>query len=129
MSTGDAIFMVVVVGVAVLVTILKDKVPAWLGFAAMLVASAVAIVGGAITGEFKVIPLGVAGVVGTIVAWVSGARSSVQADDDTLGGLAKNISLAPWLVIALVVAGAVGATFVIPDSAAKPDKAVTESRR
>lgn len=129
MSTGDAIFMVVVAGVALLVAILKDKVPAWLGFAAMLVASGVAIVGGAVTREFKVIPSGVAGVVGTIIAWVSGARSSAQADDDTLGGLAKNISFAPWLLIALVVAGAVGATFAIPDSAAKPDKAVSETRR
>jgi hypothetical protein len=129
MSTGDVIFMVIVVGVAILVAILKDKVPAWLGFVAMLAAGAVAIVGGAVTGEFKAIPLGVAGVVGTIIAWVAGARSSVEANDDTLGGAAKNISLVPWLLIALVVCGAVAATLAIPETPAKSAKAVIESQR
>src|SRR4051812_40225839 len=58
MSTGEILFMVAVVAVAILVTALKSKVPAWLGFILMLVASAVAIVGGAATQNYKAIPLG-----------------------------------------------------------------------
>jgi hypothetical protein len=119
MSIGEIIFMVAVVGVAVLMAILKDKVPAWLGFVLMLVASAVAIVGGAVTSEFKAIPLGVAGVIGTIIAWVTGAKSSASADDDTLGGIASNIGFVPWLIIAAVVAGAAAVTFAIPEAPAK----------
>jgi hypothetical protein len=122
MSIGEIIFMVVVVAVAILVTILKSKVPAWLGFVLMLAASVVAIVGGAVTSELKAIPLGVAGVVGTIIAWVTGAKSSAAADDDTLGGMTSNIGFVPWLIIAVVVAGAVAVTFAIPAAPAKSTK-------
>jgi hypothetical protein len=137
MSTGEIIFMVLVVGVAILVTVLKDKVPAWLGFVLMLAASVVAIVGGAVTGEFKPIPLGAAGVIGTIIAWIAGAKSSAATnpdlpddgtsssrpdDPDTLGGLASNISFLPWLIIAVVVIAAAAVTFVIPEPPAKSNK-------
>jgi hypothetical protein len=118
MATGDIIFMVVVVAVAVLVTVLKGKVPAWLGFVLMLAASVAAIAGGAATKNFKAIPLGVAGVIGTIVAWVTGATSSASASDDTLGGVASNITWWAWLVIAVLVVGAVAVTFVIPEARA-----------
>src|SRR5262249_9554513 len=104
MSAGEIIFIVAVVAVATLMTILKGKVPAWLGFVLMLLASLVAIVGGAATKNFRAIPLGAAGVIGTIIAWVSGASSnpatnpdlpgdSRKDDPDTLGGVATNI---PW---------------------------------
>jgi hypothetical protein len=122
MSIGEIIFMVAVVGVAVLMAILKDKVPAWLGFVLMLVASVVAIVGGAVTSEFKAIPLGVAGVIGTIIAWVTGAKSAPAAGDDTLGGVASGIGLVPWLIIAAVVVGAAAVTFAIPEAPVKSNK-------
>ena len=122
MSIGEIIFMVAVVAVAIVVTILKSKVPAWLGFGLMLLASTVAIIGSAVTGEFKAIPLGAAGVIGTIIAWVTGARSSAAADDDTLGGVASNIGFVPWLIIAVLVVGAVAVTFAIPESATRSSK-------
>jgi len=136
MSIGEIIFMVAVVAVAILMTILKSKVPAWLGFVLMLAASVVAIVGGAATGGFKAIPLGVAGVIGTIIAWVAGANSapatnpdppddgsSARTDDpDTLGGIASRVRWWAWLAIAAVVAGAAAVTFAIPDSTTKSSK-------
>jgi len=118
MSIGEIIFMVAVVGVAILVTILKSKVPAWLGFVLMLAASVVAIVGGAATHNFKAVPLGVAGVIGTIIAWVTGATSSAAASDDTLGGVAENIRWWAWLIIAALVVGAMAVTFAIPETRA-----------
>jgi len=128
MNTGEIIFMVAVVAVAVLMTILKGKVPAWLGFILMLAASLAAVVGGAATKNFKAIPLGVAGIIGTIVAWATGATSSPATnpelpddgsssrrdDPDTLGGVAGNIRWWAWLIIAALVAGAVAVTFAIP---------------
>ena len=128
MSIGEIIFMVAVVGVAVLVTILKSKVPAWLGFILMLAASVVAIVGGAVTNNFKAIPLGVAGVIGTLIAWFAGAKSSPATnpdlpddgsssrrdDPDTLGGVAANINWVAWLIIAVLVVAAIAVTFAIP---------------
>jgi hypothetical protein len=128
MSIGEIIFMVAVVGVAVLVTILKSKVPAWLGFILMLAASVVAIVGGAVTNNFKAIPLGVAGVIGTLIAWFAGAKSSAATnpdlpddgsssrrdDPDTLGGVAANISWVAWLIVAVLVVAAIAVTFAIP---------------
>lgn len=117
MSIGEIIFMVAVVVVAGLMAILKDKVPAWLGFGLMLVASLVAIVGGAVTREYKAIPIGAAGVIGTIIAWVTGATSEASADDDTLGGKAKNIKDVWWWVILGVVVVAVVVTFLIPQAA------------
>jgi hypothetical protein len=128
MSIGEIIFMLAVVAVAILVTVLKSKVPAWLGFVLMLAASAVATVGGAATSNFKAIPLGVAGVIGTIIAWVTGATSnaatnpdlpddgtSTRRDDpDTLGGVASHIRWWAWLIIAGLVVAAVAVTFALP---------------
>jgi hypothetical protein len=118
MSMGEIIFMVAVVAVAILMTILKNKVPAVLGFILMLVASLAAVVGGAATKNFKAIPLGVAGIIGTIIAWVTGATSSPATngggDTDTLGGVAANIQWWAWLIIAALVVGAVAVTFLIP---------------
>src|SRR5215467_4191241 len=99
MEVGDILFMVLVVAVAVLMAILKNKVPHWLGFVLMLLASIVAIAGGAATKNYKAIPLGVAGVIGTIIAWVSGATSQPVASDDTLGGVAERIRWYSWLII------------------------------
>lgn len=132
MSVGEILFMVAVVAVAVLMTVLKGKVPAWLGFILMLAASVVAIVGGAVTRNYKAIPIGVAGVIGTIIAWRAGAESSPATnperpgtgddprrdDPDTLGGVASRIGWKAWLAIAVVLAGAVAVTFVLPEAPA-----------
>src|ERR1041385_4433276 len=114
MSVGDILFMVLVVGVAVLMAILKNKVPSVLGFILMLVASIVAIVAGAATKNYKPIPLGVAGVIGTIVAWVSGATSQPAASDDTLGGVAERVPWLSWLVIAVLLVAGIGIGFALP---------------
>jgi hypothetical protein len=128
MSIGEIIFMVVVVGIATLMTILKGKVPAWLGFVLMLLASLVAVVGGAATHSLKAVPLGVAGVICTIIAWVTGARSSPATnpdlpgdddrpkrdDPDTLGGIARNIRWWAWLSIAGLVVASIVVTFFVP---------------
>jgi len=117
MKTGDTIFMVVVIGVAVLLAILKailkGNLPNWLGFVLMIAASLVAIVGGAATQSYKTIPIGVAGALGSALAWISGATSSGEADSDTLGGVAKNIPLWAWLIIAGLVAAAILVTIFI----------------
>jgi hypothetical protein len=129
MSVGEIIFMVAVIAVAILMTILKSKVPAWLGFILMLATSLAAVVGGAATKNLKAIPLGVAGIIGTIIAWATGATSNPATNPDlpgdgdpsrggdsadTLGGMARNIRWWVWLIIAALVAGAVAVTFVIP---------------
>jgi len=114
MSIGEIIFMVVVVAVALLVTILKRKLLYWAGFIVMLAASLVAVIGGAATKNFRAIPLGVAGIIGAIIAWVTGATSSPVAGEDTLGGVAQNIRWWAWLIIAgLVVAAVVVTTRLI----------------
>jgi len=114
MSVGEILFMVLVVAVAVLMAILKNKMPSWLGFVLMLLASIVAIAGGAATKNYKAIPLGVAGVIGTIVAWVSGATSQPAASDDTLGGIAERVPWYSWLIIAVVLVAGVGIGFAVP---------------
>lgn len=129
MSAGEIIFMVLVVGVAISMAVLKSKVPYWLGFILMLVASAAAIVGGVATKGYKIVPFGVACLLGTIVAWVSGATSKPATSDDaggdgdsdrdrdkpdTLGGLASRIRWYAWLIIAALVVGGVAISFALP---------------
>jgi hypothetical protein len=116
MSAGEILFMVLVVAVAGLMTALKDKVPSWLGFVLMLAASVAAIIGSAATKNYKAIPLGVAGVVCTIIAWVSGATSKPQASDDTLGGVAEHIPGLAWVFIAVLMLAGFGISFAIPSA-------------
>jgi len=128
MSTLDIIFMVLVVGVAILMAILKDKVPSWLGFVLMLAAAIAAIVGGAVTKHYKVIPLAAAGAVGTILLWITGATSKPatnydpdedrernrDAGGDTLGGIATRIQWWAWLIAAGLLVGGVAIGFALP---------------
>ncbi len=129
MSAGEIIFMVLVVGVAILMAVLKDKMPYWLGFILMLIASAAAIAGGVAMKGYRIIPLGVACLLGTIVAWVSGATSRPATSDDaggggdsdrdrdkpdTLGGLASRVRWYAWVIIAALVVGGVAIGFALP---------------
>lgn len=116
MSVGDILFMVLVVAVAVLMTILKNRVPSWLGFVLMLAASIAAIVGGAATKHYKPVPLGVAGVLGTVLVWITGATSQPATDSDsnTLGGIATGVKWWVWLITAVLVVGGAAIGFALP---------------
>jgi hypothetical protein len=127
MSGVDILFMVLVVGVAILMAILKDRVPSWLGFVLMLAAAIAAIVGGAATKHYKVVPLGVAGMLSTILVWITGAtsRPSTNYDPDedrdrgrdsadTLGGIATRVKWWAWLIAAGLVLGGVAVGFALP---------------
>jgi len=127
MSALDILFMVLVVGVAILMAILKDRVPSWLGFVLMLAAAIAAIVGGAATKHYKVIPLAAAGAAGTILLWITGATSrpatNYDPDEDrdrnrdsadTLGGIATRIQWWAWLIAAGLLVGGVAIGFALP---------------
>jgi len=125
MSVLDILFMVLVVGVAILMAILKDRVPSWLGFVLMLAAAIAAIVGGAATKHYKVIPLAAAGVVGTILLWITGATSKPATNydpdgdrdrdsADTVGGIATRIQWWAWLIAAGLLVGGVAIGFALP---------------
>ena len=126
MTVGDYLFMGAVVLVALLMTVLGSRIPSWLGFVLMLIASIVAIAGGAATHSYKAVPLGIFGVVATILTWVSGATSEPAAnfdggseddrrrdDPDTLGGIARRVPWWAWLSDAGLLAGAIVAAIFI----------------
>ena len=119
MSAGELIFMGIVVGVAILVGILakvKSDLSKWLGFGLMLAASLVAIIGGIAIGEYRVIPLGVACLLGTLVAFLGGAVFSSATNDDagTLGGVASSMRWWAWVTIVVLIAAAIPVTFLLP---------------
>jgi hypothetical protein len=116
MSVGEIIFMVLVVGVAIVMAVLKDKTPSWLGFILMLAAGIVTIIGSAATKNYKAIPLGVASVLGTGILWIGGATSSAATTDDpdTLGGVASKAAWWAWLTATVMVVAAVGISFAVP---------------
>ena len=131
MGAGDIIFMVVVITVAALMTVLNKKVPAWLGFILVLLGGLAAIAGGAAMKNFKIIPVGVAFVIATILLWATGATStpSTNSDDgdgsagkypdpDTLGATARNAPWWAWLIsTVVVVAGFLVGFLAIPTRA------------
>jgi len=138
--------MALVVGVAVLDLILKaalkDKFPNLLGYILMGSASLAAIVGAAVTSEYKAIPLGVAGVIGTIIfiIWPKNAKISASADDDSLGAtvtfdsMKKGVEDWRWWVICGTLAASVVATIFIPQPSAsrsnpEPAKRHVEPKR
>lgn len=118
MGPGDIIFMVVVVAVAALMTVLKGKVPAWLGFILVLLGGLVCIVGGAATKNFKAIPVGVAFVIATILMWVGSATSSAATDSDsnTLGAAVSNAPWWAWVISAVLVIGGFAVGIAIPNA-------------
>ena len=96
----------------------------------MLIASIVVIVGSVATQSYKAIPLGVAGVIGTILVWIFGSTSQPATnpdlpgdsdgqrrdDPDTLGAVASRVRWWTWLVVAVLIVGAFGLTFAIPEA-------------
>jgi drug/metabolite transporter (DMT)-like permease len=116
MSVGEIIFMVLVVGVAIVMAVLKDKMPSWLGFILMLAAGIVTIIGSAVTKNYKAVPLGAASILATVIVWIGGATSSAATteDPDTLGGVASKAAWWAWLTAAAMVVAAVGISFALP---------------
>jgi hypothetical protein len=107
MSAWNWIQLAAAVGVA-LIMAAGRKLPAWLGFIFMGAVSILIIVVGVVGKSYRFAPLGVAALASTGIAWVSGAISQPQGDDDTLGGTSDNIPGWAWIVIAvLMVAGIV----------------------
>jgi hypothetical protein len=104
------------------------KVPAWLGFGLMLAASLTLIVGGAIVKEFTIIPLGAAGIVGTLIAWIAGAKASPNVDRGTMGGVANNIPTGWWFAILGVMLVGIGVAIAIPHAPAATASTSTHER-
>jgi hypothetical protein len=128
MSTGEIIFMVAVVVAAVLATILKNRTY-WLGLGLMMGASLVDIIGGVVIQEYRVVPLGIAGVIGTLIVFFTGRIFVAPAtnidspddnggpkgdDPDTLGGIASRMKWWAWVAVAGVCVAAIPITLVLP---------------
>lgn len=79
-------------------------VPNWVGFGLAIAASVVAIVVGASIEYAGLIAIGAWGVIASIIAWVSGAKSSpdVNPFKKSFGATVKEIDTVPWLIIAVL---------------------------
>lgn len=105
MSTWNWVQLAAALLVAVIFGVGR-KLPSWLGFVFMLAASALVVVVGFATTAYRFVPLGFAALIGTAVAWASGATAAPEENDDTLGGTADHIPGWAWAVIAgLMVVG------------------------
>lgn len=104
-TTWNIIQVAAAVGCALVLAVAR-KLPDWLGFIFMLAASGLIIGFGFAEHAYKFLPLGFACLIGTIIAWASGASAKPEGDDDSLGGTADAIPMWAWLIIAglLVVA-------------------------
>lgn len=129
MSTEDIIFMVAVIVIAALMKILKNSTAInVLGVICGVGASVGAIVSG-VMGDFKAIPLGIAGVICALLAYFTKAKVAPDASANpfTLSGVALQIENWPTLVMMVLVVGACVAAALIPQQApAKSNK--TEQR-
>lgn len=79
----------------------RGMIPSWMGFLFGLAAGAAALIVGAILPHAGLIAFGVAGIAGTIIAWVSGAVASPEGNPFTrsFGATMKRIPALAWLVI------------------------------
>ncbi len=75
--------------------------PAWLGFALIILAGVAAIVVGAMQSTPGLIAFGVAAIASSILAWWAGGKSEPRANpfDRSFGGTVSNIDGWVWLVI------------------------------
>ena len=104
------VWQVVQVIAAIVVAVIgavARKLPNWLGFLFMLLASALIIVVGFATQAYRFLPLGFACLIGTVIAWIAGASFKPEGEDDTLGGTAEYIPWWAWLIIAVLIVVAI----------------------
>src|SRR6267142_989465 len=114
MSTGEIIFMVSVIAVAILAAILKNKATL-LGFGLMLAVCVVNIISSVVTKDYKSLPPEIAFALAVIIAWIIGATSKVEAtNDNTLSGVVTNIRWWGWLIIAALIGAGLGISAVVP---------------
>ena len=107
------IIQVVAAVACALVMAVARKLPDWLGFLFMILASGLIIGVGFAEHAYKFLPLGFACLLGTIVAWASGASAKPEASDDTLGGTAEAIPGWAWAIIAGLIVIAIVLTIFI----------------
>jgi len=76
-------------------------VPNWVGFGLAIAAGVACIVVGAIQPYAGLIAIGIAAVISSIIAWVSGAKSTpnVNPFKKSFGATIKKIEMVPWLII------------------------------
>lgn len=89
-------------------------VPAWVGFALIILAGALAIIFGAIDSAVGLISIGVWAIASAIIAWISGATSSPRVNPfkRSFGGVVSEIPQVPWLIIAVLLVVAIILAFV-----------------
>ena len=86
--------------------------PAWVGFVVIILIGIGAIIGGALMPEPCLIAFGAWGVISSILAWLTGAKSRVgntSINPTTFGGCVSNIRPWAFIVIAALFIG-VGVT-------------------
>jgi hypothetical protein len=93
-----------------------ERVPAWLGFALIILAGVAVAVLGIVTGTKTAgfVAFGVAAIASAILAWWAGGRSEPRGNpfDRSFGGVVKGIDGWVWLVIfGLFVVAAIIAIF------------------
>lgn len=104
-TVWQVVQVVAAIAVAVIGAVAR-KLPSWLGFLFMLLASALIVIVGFATQAYKFVPLGFACLVGTGIAWIAGATAKPEGDDDTLGGTAEHVPWWAWLIIAVLIVAA-----------------------
>lgn len=89
------------------------RIPNALGFGIGILLGLALVIGGAATGQAKVIPLGVWDIAACIIAWADGARSMPGADTKTIKVTVTRVRALAWGIIALLLAVAIVVTIVI----------------
>ncbi|MPZ48134.1 MAG: hypothetical protein GEU75_02285 [Dehalococcoidia bacterium] len=76
-------------------------IPNWVGFGLAIAAGVACIIVGAMQPYAGLIAIGAAAVISSIIAWVSGAKStpSVNPFKKSFGATIKEIEMIPWLII------------------------------
>jgi hypothetical protein len=113
MSTWNWVQLAVAIVVAAVGAIGKGM-NKWIGFFMILGAGILMIVMSIISRDYRFLPLGIWAIVSDFVALADNAVNEAQADDDTLGGSAKNIRAWAWVVIAVLFVAALVVTFLLP---------------
>ena len=77
-------------------------IPNWVGFGLAIAAGVAAIIAGGMIEYAGLIAIGAWGIIASIIAWVSGAKSSPEVNPfkKSFGATVKEIDTVPWLIIA-----------------------------